>query len=64
MSRAELGKDVSILRDRTDGTLKPLTLRAFRERIERQPSMFDADDWGACGCDITAHPERAGACRG
>jgi len=49
-SRDELGKDVSILRDRTDGTLRPLTLAAFRERIERQPSMFDADDWGACGC--------------
>lgn len=49
-SREMLGKDVSILRDRTDGTLKPLTLAAFRERIERQPSMFDADDWGACGC--------------
>ena len=49
-SREMLGKDVSILRDRTDGTLKPLTLAAFRERIERQPSMFDADDWGACDC--------------
>ena len=31
-------------------TTRPLTLRAFRERIERQPSLFDADDWGACGC--------------
>lgn len=50
VSRELLGKDVSILRDRTDGTLKPLTLAAFRERIERQPSMFDAEDWGACGC--------------
>ena len=61
LSRAELGKDVSILRDRTDGTLKPLTLRAFRERIERQPSMFDADDWGACGCDMAAAPVPAGS---
>ena len=49
-SRAELGKDVSILRDRTGGATVPLPLRAFRERIERQPSLFDADDWGACGC--------------
>lgn len=49
-SRRMLGKDVSILRDRTDGILKPLSLQAFRERLERQPSMFDADDWGACGC--------------
>jgi hypothetical protein len=49
-SRALLGKDVSILRDRTDGDVKALPLRVFRERIERQPSLFDADDWGACGC--------------
>ena len=55
-SRDMLGKDVSILRDRTDGTLKPLTLAAFRERIERQPSLFDADDWGACGCFMTDDP--------
>jgi hypothetical protein len=105
-SRDELGKDVSILRDRTkpvvmsegtdcdcawaepgidaddfidgggdlptpadcpkchntgtigrlvldDRNTRPLTLRDFRERIERQPSMFDADDWGACGCFMT-----------
>lgn len=49
-SRALLGKDVSILRDRTKSTLRPLTLRRFREELDRQPSMFDADDWGACGC--------------
>jgi len=57
-SRAELGKDVAILKDRAGtvtahgGTGKPLSLRSFRERIERQPSMFDEDDWGACGCDM------------
>ena len=50
-TRALIGKDVSILNDRAGGgPRRPLTLRAFRERIERQPSMFDADDWGACGC--------------
>lgn len=49
-SRALLGKDVSILRDRAGGTTTPLSLRSFRERIERQPGLFDADDWGACGC--------------
>ena len=53
-SRDMLGKDVSILRDRNGRTAKPLTLRTFRERIERQSSMFDADDWGACGCDMAA----------
>jgi len=49
-TRVELGKDVSILRDRTGGDLVPLTLRSFRERIETQPGLFDAEDWGACGC--------------
>jgi len=50
--REHLGKDVSVLRDRTDGTSTPLTLRAFRERVESQPSLFDADDWGGCGCFV------------
>jgi hypothetical protein len=53
-SRDELGKDVSILRDRTGGSTRSLSLQEFRERIERQPSLFDASDWGACGCDMTA----------
>lgn len=48
--RDALGKDVSILRDRTKGMHRPLPLQAFRSRLEAQPSMFDADDWGACGC--------------
>lgn len=56
-TRSTIGKDVSILNDRAGGgPRRPLTLRAFRERIERQPSMFDADDWGACGCDMTNAP--------
>lgn len=49
-TRDMLGKDVSILRDRTKGTTIPLTLRRFREQIEADESLFDADDWGACGC--------------
>jgi hypothetical protein len=53
ITRDQLSKDVSILRDRTKGELTPLTLRAFRERIDMQPSLFDADDWGACGCTDT-----------
>lgn len=51
-TRALLGKDVAILRDRRGGTVKPLTLRAFRERLEAQPDLFDCDDWGACGCGV------------
>ena len=40
----------TILRDRSGGSSRPLSLAEFRERIERQPSLFDAEDWGACGC--------------
>jgi hypothetical protein len=53
-TRAMLGKDVSILHDRAGGgPRRPLSLQKFRERIERQPELFDADDWGACGCLMT-----------
>lgn len=47
--REFIGKDVSILRDATGGAVKPLTLRAMREKIEagKQPSLFE---WGGCGC--------------
>ena len=44
----------------TGGTTTPLSLRSFRERIERQPSMFDGDDWGACGCDMDGETLPAG----
>lgn len=50
-TRELLGKDVSILRDRTGGTSVPLTLTRFREQRDNQsPGLFDTDDWGACGC--------------
>lgn len=54
--RERLGKDVSILRDRTGGTTKPLTLTALRQRIEDQPDQLDLFDEGGCGCftDIAA----------
>jgi len=41
---------VAILRDRRGGTTRPMTLREFRERIQAQPDLFDADEWGGCGC--------------
>lgn len=47
---AKLGKVVSILRDRKGGKTTPLTLRSFRERLQRQPSLFDRFDFGGCGC--------------
>lgn len=49
-TRELLGKDVAILRDRRGGSVTPLSLRSFRERLERNPSLFDADDEGACAC--------------
>jgi hypothetical protein len=55
-SRVFLGKDVAILRDRTGGGTRPLTLEAFRKRLESQPGLFDADDWGACGCFMDGSP--------
>ena len=48
--RDHLDKDVSVLRDRTGGTSTPLTLTAFRERLEDQPDLFDPIDFGGCGC--------------
>lgn len=48
--RALLGKDVSILRDRTGGATKPLTLTALRRRVEEQPDQLDLFDEGGCGC--------------
>jgi len=53
--RAYLDADVAILRDRTGGATKPMTLRAFRERVEAQGS-FDADEWGGCSCLLAAGP--------
>lgn len=45
-----IGKANTILRDRRGSTSKPLSLRDFRLRLEETPSLFDADEWGACGC--------------
>jgi hypothetical protein len=47
--RADSGKDVAILRDRTGGETKPLTLRVLRERIEGG-GRVDELDLGGCGC--------------
>ncbi|MYW46353.1 hypothetical protein [Streptomyces sp. SID161] len=63
--RRLLGKDVSILRDRRGGVLKPLPLAELRRRIEHrkfeQPDLLslldaepddliDTQDMGGCGC--------------
>lgn len=47
-TRKHIGSDVSVLRDRTNGETKPLTLREFRERIEAgKPPQ---DDLFSCTC--------------
>lgn len=48
--RTQLDRDVSILRDRSGGTLRPLTLRELRERTAVQQTLFDDADWGSCNC--------------
>ena len=50
--RAYLDKDVAILRDRSGGTSRPLSLREFRERVEAKPALFDGNEWGGCGCFV------------
>lgn len=48
--REYLDADVAIMRDRSGGKVTPLTMREFRERVERQPQLVDFDEWGGCGC--------------
>ena len=49
--RQHLGKDVSILNDRSGGgPRRPLTLTQFRERIENETVDVDELDLGGCGC--------------
>lgn len=49
-TRDLLQKDVTILKDRTGGFSRPLSLREFRQRLDLQPSLFDSSEWGACAC--------------
>jgi hypothetical protein len=49
-TREYLKKDVAMLKETKQGKTTPLTLRRFRERLEDQPTMFDKEDWGTCGC--------------
>lgn len=48
--RDYLGKDVSILRNRKGGSVKPLTLKQFREAKDPKELGLDFDDWSTCGC--------------
>lgn len=46
--REYLGADVAVLRDRTGGVSRTLTLREFRARGEGSRQL--GIDWGGCGC--------------
>lgn len=48
--RADLGKDHAMMTEKVRGVRRPLPLTVLRERLEAQPDLFDAQDWGACGC--------------
>jgi 3'-phosphoadenosine 5'-phosphosulfate sulfotransferase (PAPS reductase)/FAD synthetase len=53
--RERLGKNVSILRDREWGETRPMTLKEFRERIERgDVGQLDMFGIGGCGCFVDA----------
>lgn len=49
--RRTLGPQAAVLRDRTGGTTRPMTLKELRERVEvgYQPDLFEI---GGCGCMI------------
>lgn len=45
--------DIAILRDRTGGETRPITLRELREKIESGDSNDQMEfDWGGCGCAV------------
>jgi hypothetical protein len=53
--REMMGRDdIAILRDRRGGTMRPMTLRVFRERLQAQTMIADKFDIGGCGCMMPA----------
>lgn len=50
--RGLLVNNVSILRDRTGGMTRPMTLRELRNRLAAQPLLFEGEEWGGCGCFV------------
>ena len=59
--RERLGADVSILKDRTGGVTRTLTLERYRiERLENgQLDLFDGLDEGGCACFTDASQDQA-----
>jgi hypothetical protein len=54
--QTEWGSGASMLRSRVGGSSKPMTLREFRHTIEKEPELFDQDEWGGCGCFTEVAP--------
>lgn len=55
--RQKLG-DVAILRDRSGGSSRPLTLRELRERLETSGNTLPYEEhWGGCGCATDYGPD-------
>lgn len=50
----EIVGDHTVLTYQRNGKKIPITLREFRENLEKQPDLFDQFDWGGCGCAIDA----------
>lgn len=53
--RRELEFGHTILKDRSGGVTRPLSLRELRERIEAG-KHFDPLEWGGCGCAVDEAP--------
>jgi len=46
-----LDADVAILRDRSGGGSRPITLKDFRLKVESEDTgQLDLFEWGGCGC--------------
>lgn len=53
--RRYLKKDVTILKDRRGGgPRRPMTLKTFRERLEKGEA-YETDEWGGCGCFASSY---------
>ncbi len=48
--RDYLEKDVTILKETINGKARNLSLRDLRLRVEDNPTLFDVNDIGGCGC--------------
>lgn len=48
-----IGNDFSVLKDRRNKDIKPMTFAQLRERILANDATLPKDDWGGCGCGVS-----------